>query len=76
MNRIASKIAKEIGVFFQNENFDAGASEQKAKHHSGRAAADHATACFDLTHGKLYIPTTLFSNAHFGAFALNSISQK
>ena len=47
MNRVAAEIAEEIGVFFQHQNVNARASEQKPKHHSGRAAARDAALCGD-----------------------------
>jgi len=42
MNRIAAKIAEEIGMFFQHHNGNSGACQKKSKHHSGRAASDVA----------------------------------
>ena len=39
MHGVAAKIAKEIGMLFQHDDVDAGARQQEAKHHSGRAAA-------------------------------------
>ena len=33
MNGVAAKIAKKIGMFFQNDNVDTGASEQVAGHY-------------------------------------------
>jgi hypothetical protein len=39
MDGIAAEIAQEVSVFFEDLNMDAGASEKKAQHHSGGAAA-------------------------------------
>ena len=44
MHGIAAKIPEEIGVLFQHHRLDAGAAEQIAEHHAGRAAADDAAA--------------------------------
>ena len=44
MDGVAAEIAEEVLVFFEHENFDAGASEQKSQHHTRRAAAHDATA--------------------------------
>ena len=42
MNRVAAKIAEEIGVLLQHRHMNAGAREQKPEHHPGRAAAGYA----------------------------------
>jgi hypothetical protein len=39
---IATEIPEEIGVFFENDRPDAGASQQIAQHHSRRATAHDA----------------------------------
>jgi len=39
MNRIASKVAQEIGVLLQHHHINAGAGEQKTAHHARWAAA-------------------------------------
>ena len=44
MNRIAAKIAQEIAVLFQHQDFDAGARQQIPEHHAGRPAAGDAAA--------------------------------
>ena len=41
---IAAKVAQEIGVFFEEQDFDACASEEEAKHHAGGPAAYDAAA--------------------------------
>ncbi len=38
VDRVAAKIAEEVGVFLQHRNVDARAREQEAEHHAGRAA--------------------------------------
>jgi hypothetical protein len=44
MNRIAAKIAQEIGVLFKNDHGNAGAGEQITQHHAcGATARDAAT---------------------------------
>ena len=43
MHRVAAKIAQEVLVLFQHRDIDAGAGQQEAQHHPGRAAAcNHA----------------------------------
>ena len=37
MNGVAAEIAEEIGVFFEDEDFDAGASEEEAKRFASSA---------------------------------------
>ena len=45
MDRVAAKVAEEIGVLLQHDHVDAGARQQEARHHAGRPAArDHARA--------------------------------
>ena len=44
MNRVATKIAKEIGMLFQDRHLDPGAREQIAGHHSSRSASDDDAA--------------------------------
>ena len=39
MDRVAAKVAEEIGVFLENDDVDAGPCQEKAEHHAGRAAA-------------------------------------
>ena len=41
MNGVAAKVAKEIGVFLEYANGNAGACEEKAQHHTRRASASH-----------------------------------
>jgi hypothetical protein len=41
---VSAKVAEEIGVLFENEDFDAGAGEEEAEHHAGGAAAYYAAA--------------------------------
>jgi hypothetical protein len=47
VNGIASKIAQEIGVFFEDLNVDTGTGEQKAQYRAGRAAAGYAARGLD-----------------------------
>ena len=42
MNRVAAKIAEEIGVFFQHHNVNTGARQEKSEHHAGGATAGDA----------------------------------
>jgi len=44
MNGIAAKIAQEIAVLFQHQDFDPGARRQIPQHHAGRPAAGDAAA--------------------------------
>ena len=47
MHGVAAKIPEEVGVFLQHQRVDAGAAEQIAQHHAGRAAADDAASGVD-----------------------------
>src|SRR5580692_9386840 len=47
MNGVATKIAQKVGVLFEDNNIHTGASQQEAKHHSGRASADDAASRID-----------------------------
>jgi hypothetical protein len=38
MDGVAAEVAQEIGVLLQHQDVDAGAGEQEAEHHAGRAA--------------------------------------
>ncbi len=42
MNGVAAKIAEKVGVFFEDEDFDAGASEKEAENYTSGPAADDA----------------------------------
>ena len=42
MNRVAAEVAKEIGVFLQHHDLNAGARQQESEHHAGGAAAGDA----------------------------------
>jgi hypothetical protein len=44
MNRIAAKVAQEIGMFLQHDDIDAGARKQKSKHHARWTASGDAAA--------------------------------
>ena len=44
MDRVAAKVAQEVGVLLQHHDVDAGARQQEAEHHAGRPAADDAAA--------------------------------
>ena len=47
MDGVAAEIAQEIGVLLQHHDIDAGAGQQEAQHHAGRAAAgDGALGCY------------------------------
>ena len=48
MNRVATKVSKEVGVFLQDDDVDAGSREQEAQHDSRWPAAGNAAACEDL----------------------------
>ena len=45
MHGVAAKIAKKIGILFQHDDIDAGARQQKTKHHSGGTAAGDTAFC-------------------------------
>ena len=48
MDGVAAKVAQEVGVLLEHDDVDAGAREQEAEHHAGRAAADDAATGRDL----------------------------
>ena len=52
VNRIATKIAQEIRVFFEHDDVDAGARQQEAEHHPGRAASGYAASGGEGFHGE------------------------
>ena len=45
MHGVAAEIPEEIGVLFQHQRLDAGATQEISEHHAGRTAADDAAAC-------------------------------
>ena len=46
VNGVAAEIAEEVGMFFEDEDFDAGAGEKKTEHDAGGAAThDAAGGC-------------------------------
>src|ERR1700688_5263625 len=46
VNGVAAEIAEEVGVFFKDEDFDAGTGEKEAEHYAGGAAScDAADGC-------------------------------
>ena len=49
MDGVAAEIAQEVGMLFEHGDMHASARQQEAKHHPGRAAADHATCRFDCS---------------------------
>src|SRR5215470_11294470 len=48
MDGVAAKIAKEVSVLFEHDNFNAGAGEQQPEHYSSGPAADDTTGGSDL----------------------------
>jgi hypothetical protein len=44
MDRVAAKIAQEVGVLLEHRHVDAGARQQIAQHHAGGAAAHDAAS--------------------------------
>src|SRR5262249_36325110 len=56
MDSVAAEIAKEVGVLFQNDDFDAGARQEKSEHHAGRTAAGDAALCVDRGGGHRIAP--------------------
>jgi hypothetical protein len=47
MDRVAAEIAQEIGVFFQHNDVDTHAREEKSQHHAGGSASRDATTRLD-----------------------------
>src|SRR5881396_2082183 len=50
MDRVAAEVAQEVGVLLQHDHVDAGARQEQAEHHPGRAAAGDAAACRERPH--------------------------
>ncbi len=48
MDRVAAEVAQEVGVLLEHDHASAGAGEQQAEHHAGRAAADDAAIGLDV----------------------------
>jgi hypothetical protein len=48
MNCIAPEISEEITVFFEDQDLYAGAGQEIAQHHAGRAATDNAATSVQL----------------------------
>ena len=42
MDGVATEVAEEVGVFFEDGDLNAGAREEEAEHDAGRASADDA----------------------------------
>src|SRR5690349_14717349 len=51
MHGISAKIAQEIGMLFENGDWDTSARQQEAEHHPGRTSADNAAGGFHRRHG-------------------------
>ncbi len=51
MDRVAAKIAQEVGVLFQHHDVDPGPRQQEAEHHARRPAADNAATGRERGHG-------------------------
>jgi len=45
---VTAEVPEEISVLFEDRYFYAGAGQEKAKHHAGRAAANNATTSVQL----------------------------
>jgi hypothetical protein len=48
MNRVAAKVAEEVGMLFKHDDFNSGARQKEPEHHAGRTAAGDAA-------GRLYL---------------------
>ena len=57
MDRVAAEIAKKILMLFQHRHVDAGAGQQEAEHHSGRAPADDTALLFERRIGHVSCPS-------------------
>src|ERR1700692_4150822 len=53
VNGVAAEIAEEVGVFFEDEDFDASAGEKEAEHYAGGAASCDAAGCWCGLRGKV-----------------------
>jgi transposase InsO family protein len=52
---VATKVAQEVSVLFQDGDLDTRAGQQQGENHSGRPTAHHATCC-PLRHRSLILP--------------------
>ena len=67
MNGVATEVTEEVLVFLEHRDGDSGAREQIAKHHPGRAAADHAASCFEGSNWHIVPPMDeLLRNVRYG----------
>ena len=46
MDGVATEVAEEVAMFFEDGDGDAGTGQQVAEHHAGGSAADHAAGGF------------------------------
>ena len=53
VNGVAAEIAEEVGVFFEDKDFDAGAGEKEAEHYAGGAASCDAAGGWCGLRGKI-----------------------
>ena len=51
VDRVAAKIAQEVGVLLEHRNLQPGAREQQRRDHAGRTATGNRDIEFGLSHG-------------------------
>ncbi len=58
MDGVATEVAQEVRMLFENHDVDSRAGKQEAKHHAGWATASNATAGLEVfwqRRGGLYL---------------------
>ncbi len=53
MDGVAAEVAQEVGVLLQHDGPDAGARQQEAQHHAGRAATHDAALGGERRHSSI-----------------------
>ena len=53
MDGVAAEVAQEVAVLLQDDRLDAGARQQEAQHHAGRAATHDAALGGDRRHSSI-----------------------
>ena len=51
VDRVAAKVAQEVGVLLEHENLDAGPGEEEPEHHPGRPSTGDAAGRRERGHG-------------------------
>ena len=54
MDRVAAKVAQEIGVLLQQDGSNPSAGKEQRRHHSGRSAPDDAATGLRIGHRRFF----------------------